>query len=86
MIARLLPKSIIVKAFDAILATDLVPDSKPELSSGRRAIPIAGDDAGAKSIASGLINDFGYDNVDTGRLSEGYRFAPGTLPSELLSM
>ena len=40
----------------------------------RRALPIAGDDAQAKQVVTGLIDAFGFDVVDAGPLSEGWRF------------
>ena len=78
IVASILPSSIVVKGFNAILATDLFKDAKEAGQPGRRAIPIAGDVAEAKSLVASLIDSFGYDTVDVGPLKEGYRFAPGT--------
>ena len=56
------------------MATDLEVNGRPSGSSGRRALPIAGDDAAAKTLAAGLLDRFGFDVVDAGPLSEGWRF------------
>ena len=64
----------IVKAFNAILQGDLAEGGTPPHTAGRRALPIAGDDADAKQIARDLYDQFGFDTVDAGPLSEGWRF------------
>ncbi|MBW7970248.1 NAD(P)-binding domain-containing protein [Bradyrhizobium sp. BR 10289] len=74
ILARHLSGSLIVKAFNAILASDLVKDAKPAGSPGRRALPIAGDDAQAKQVVATLHDELGYDVVDAGPLSESWRF------------
>ena len=50
----------------------------PSGTPGRRAIPIAGDDAAAKATVAGLIDQIGFDVYDAGSLSDGRRFDPGT--------
>jgi len=73
MIANHFPGATIVKAFNAILAKDLVsPVTLP--NGARRALPIAGDDAAAKATLIALQADFGYDTVDAGSLAESWRF------------
>ncbi len=64
----------IVKAFNAILEKDIEKDATPPGTPGRRALPIAGDDAEAKQVASKLLDGLGYDVVDAGPLAEGWRF------------
>ena len=78
LLARHLPKSRIVKAFNAITATDIERDGRPTGSPGRRALPIAGDDAAAKKVAAELLDELGYDTVDAGPLVEGRRFQKDT--------
>ncbi|MNN52492.1 hypothetical protein D3C81_1671950 [compost metagenome] len=39
---------------------------------------VAGDDAEAKKVIAGLVNDAGFDVVDSGNLSESWRHQPGT--------
>ncbi|MEH2012670.1 NADPH-dependent F420 reductase [Nostoc sp.] len=74
LLAEHLPDSKVVKAFNAILAVDLAQDGRPSGSPDRRALPIAGDDADAKKLVSDLLDQFGFDVVDVGVLSEGWRF------------
>jgi predicted dinucleotide-binding enzyme len=74
LLARHLPQSRVVKAFNAILASDLEKGSQPPASERRRAVPIAGDDPAAKAVAAQLLDQFGFDAVDAGPLSEGWRF------------
>lgn len=78
LLAAHLPGSHVVKAFNTIFFKDLASQGEPAGTPGRRALPIAGDDAGAKTTVAGLIGEFGFDVVDAGPLAEGYRFQPGT--------
>ena len=77
-----LPNSSVVKAFNHIRAADLASQGRSS-TQGRRALAIAGDDAAAKATVRALIDSFGYDVVDAGPLSEGWRFqrdTPAYLP------
>ncbi len=74
VLARHLPKSRVVKAFNAILVEEVVPDARPAGARDRRALPIAGDDADARSTTIALMDRLGYDAVDGGQLAEGWRF------------
>lgn len=78
MLAKHLPQSRIVKAFNAITMNDLETDGRPGGSAERRALPLSGDDADAKAVAMRLYEEFGFDAVDAGKLSEGYRFERAT--------
>ncbi len=71
MLANHLQGAHVVKAFNAILERDIIKDAD---AADRRALPIAGDDAHAKKVVTDLLNALGYDAVDAGRLSEGWRF------------
>jgi 8-hydroxy-5-deazaflavin:NADPH oxidoreductase len=75
--ARLVPTSRVVKAFNAIKVVDLESDGRPGDLAARRALPIAGDDPESKAIVTRLHNEFGFDAVDAGPLSEGWRFDRG---------
>jgi predicted dinucleotide-binding enzyme len=66
LLARHLPKSNIVKAFNAIQAADIVNDGRPAGSPKRRAHPIAGNDAAAKEVVTRFLEEFGFDVVDAG--------------------
>ena len=74
LVAQHLPGARVVKAFNAIMAMDLPAAGRPPVTSGRRALPLAGDDAEAKKIVVQLYNEFGFDALDAGTLSESWRF------------
>jgi len=68
-----LPTSHIVKAFNHIMAKDITADSHPAGTPGRRALAIAGDDQASKDTVTALYDQFGFDAVDVGPLSESWR-------------
>jgi predicted dinucleotide-binding enzyme len=78
LLARDLPGSRVVKAMNTMSYVRLAGEAKPAGAAGRLAIPLAGDDPGAKEIVSGLINDMGFDPVDAGTLADGRNQQPGT--------
>jgi predicted dinucleotide-binding enzyme len=73
-----LPKSRVVKAFNHIYAAQLTTDGRPAGTPNRRALVIAGDDAGAKAKVTQLLDQFGFDTVDAGPLREGWRIQRDT--------
>jgi 8-hydroxy-5-deazaflavin:NADPH oxidoreductase len=73
-----LPLSRVVKAFNHIHAAELTTHGQPAGSKQRRALVIAGDDERAKGIVLHLIDQFGFDTVDAGPLSEGWRIQRDT--------
>ena len=73
-----LPQSKVVKAFNHIYASALTTDGQPAGSRNRRALVIAGDDQGAKSRVTALLDQFGFDTVDAGPLEEGWRIQRDT--------
>jgi predicted dinucleotide-binding enzyme len=77
LLARHLPASKVVKAFNAIFMSDLESDGRSAGSSERRALPLAGDDTDGKAIVASLYEAFGFDAVDVGALFEGWRFDRG---------
>ncbi|MGB2969019.1 MAG: NADPH-dependent F420 reductase [Candidatus Nanopelagicales bacterium] len=78
LLAAYLPQSSVVKAFNSIYFQHLAEQGEPIGTPGRRALPIAGDDAAAKATVTELIEAFGFDTVDAGQLSEGRRFQPAS--------
>ena len=78
LLAAHAPGAFVVKAFNTIYFEDLATQGQPSGTEGRRALPIAGDDDGAKAVVAGLIDAFGFDVVDVGPLHEGRRFQPDT--------
>ena len=78
LLRDLLPDSTIVKAFNHIYATDLTEHGQPANSTDRRALVIASDDAPAAATVTALLDRFGYDTVNVGALSEGWRIQRDT--------
>jgi len=68
----------VVKAFNNIYAEHLYKLGRPSGSPRRIALPVAGDDAAAKSVVLRLIDELGFDGVDAGRLDESWRQQPDT--------
>ena len=78
MLQRHLPGSKVVKAFNHIYAAELTTHGQPKGTPNRRALVIAGDDAGAKQKVAEMIDRFGFDVVDAGPLKEGWRIQRDT--------
>lgn len=68
----------VVKAFNNIYAQHLMEKGKPAGALGRIALSVAGDDARAKAVVMRLIDELGFDAVDTGGLDESWRQQPDT--------
>lgn len=68
----------VMKTFNAALAKTLANGGTPSGTSGRLAMPVAGDDARAKAVASELVDTAGFDPVDAGDLAGSWRQQPGT--------
>lgn len=78
LVQRHLPGSRVVKAFNHIYAAELTTDGQPAGTPGRRALAISGNDAEAKRVVAQLIDQFGFDVVDLGPLSESWRIQRDT--------
>ncbi|WP_099363259.1 NADPH-dependent F420 reductase [Fredinandcohnia onubensis] len=68
----------IIKAFSNLLAYTLENKGTPEGTSGRIAMAIAGNDQKQKQKIMELVNQLGFDTVDSGSLSDSWRQQPGT--------
>lgn len=68
----------VVKAFNNLLAGTLINKGKDKGAENRIAMAVAGDDIEAKKVIFGLVDDAGYDVVDSGSLAESWRHQPGT--------
>lgn len=68
----------VVKAFNNIMAPHLQGNGKPAGAPDRIALPVSGDDPGAKQVVMGLIDELGFDSVDTGGIDESWRQQPGS--------
>ena len=73
-----LPSARVVKAFNIINAAEILSTAAPAGTTGRRALPIAGDDPEAKAIVADFIDAIGFDVVDIGTLAESWRIQPRT--------
>ncbi|WP_155337157.1 NADPH-dependent F420 reductase [Acrocarpospora corrugata] len=69
-----LPTSKVVKGFNNIFFQHLASLARPSGSPDRTALPIAGDDPGAKRAVTEFLDAIGYDVVDVGPLAEGWRY------------
>jgi 8-hydroxy-5-deazaflavin:NADPH oxidoreductase len=78
MVQRHLSRSRVVKAFNNIDFRRLFTLALPSIAPDRSALPIAGDDAGAKLEVAELLDILGYDAVDIGTLAESWRSEPDT--------
>ena len=68
----------VVKAFNNIAAAHLGALARPAGAPDRAALPIAGDDEAARATVAELLDRVGYDHVDAGPLTEGWRFQRDT--------
>ncbi len=73
-----LPTSNVVKAFNHIYSVHLTDKRTPTGTEHRRALAIAGDDAAAKAWVADYIDTIGFDTLDLGALSEGWRIQRDT--------
>jgi 8-hydroxy-5-deazaflavin:NADPH oxidoreductase len=71
-IAKLMPRTRLVKAFNTMYYRALASEGK-QSNHGRLTIFVAGDDAQAKQTVSNLIDEIGFTPVDSGSLHEGGR-------------
>ncbi len=68
-----LPTSKVAKAFNAILAADITGDAFPAGDPQRRALVTASDHEDAAAFVTKLYDEFGFDTVNAGPLSESWR-------------
>ena len=68
----------VIKAFNNILSTSLVGRGVPKGTTGRIALPVAGDSPDAKASVLRLVDGLGFDPVDAGGLDDSWRQQPGT--------
>jgi 8-hydroxy-5-deazaflavin:NADPH oxidoreductase len=78
LLQKHLPDAHVVKAFNQIRWTNLGSDGLPAGTPGRTGIPVAGNDAAAKRVVMDLVEQIGFDAVDTGPLSSGRLFQPNS--------
>ena len=68
----------VVKAFNNIEYRRLARNSRPAGTSGRIALPVAGDDSDAKQVVIHLLDELGFDAVDAGGSDGSWRQQPKT--------
>jgi len=73
MLQEHLPTSKVAKGFNHIYAADITTDGSPAGSENRRALATAGDSAEAVELVTKLYDEFGFDTVNIGPLSESWR-------------
>lgn len=78
-IARRLPDTAVVKAFNMMPAKVMVDHVETNEGTGI-AVFVAGDDDEAVAIVEQLVRDAGFAPVVTGDLASGAQFEPGTPP------
>jgi predicted dinucleotide-binding enzyme len=73
MLQKHLPTSRVAKGFNHIGAPQITTDGQPAGTSGRRALATASDHADAAQFVADLYDQFGFDAVNVGPLSESWR-------------
>ena len=68
----------VVKAWNAMGSDSLARLGTAPGMPGRLAIPVAGDNSEHKRVAMQLVDDIGFDPVDSGTLAESWRHQPGS--------
>lgn len=68
----------VVKGFNNIYVDHLATLARPAGDPDRSALAIAGDDAAAKQTVAEFFDAIGYDTLDVGKLTEGWRFQRDT--------
>jgi len=68
----------VIKAFNNILAKSLLEKGVPSGTKERIALPVAGDSPEAKAAVLRLVDDLGFDPVDSGVLDDSWRQQTGT--------
>ncbi len=73
LLQKHLPLSRVAKGFNHIGSADITTDGKPAGSEDRRALATASDYAEASDLVTKLYDEFGFDTVNIGPLSESWR-------------
>jgi len=74
MVQRHFTGARVVKSFNNIFAKTLGEFARPAGDAERTTLLIAGDDEGAKQVATQFIDSIGYDVLDAGSLADSWRF------------
>ncbi|MFE7934282.1 NADPH-dependent F420 reductase [Streptomyces sp. NPDC057456] len=68
----------VIKAFNGTYAQDILDRPRAAGDPDRIALPVAGDDEAAKAKVRALIDELGFDTVDTGGIDDSWRQQPDT--------
>ena len=68
-----LPESKVAKGFNHIMASEITTDGTPAGTDNRRALATASDYPEAAELVTRLYDEFGFDTVNIGLLSESWR-------------
>lgn len=77
-VQRLYPDSLVVKAFNHIVWSDIPAHARPAGAADRRGIAIAGDEPESTETVMGLVDRLGFDPVHIGTLDESWRIQIGS--------
>ena len=73
MLQEQLPGALVAKAFNSILAPEILTTGSPAGTPGRRALGTASDSAEAIETVTRIYDELGFDTVVVGSLSESWR-------------
>ena len=68
-----LPQSKVAKGFNHIMAAEITTDGAPAGTENRRALATSSNYPEAADLVARLYDEFGFDTVDVGPLSESWR-------------
>ena len=78
LLQRQLPGAKVVKAFNHIMAAEILSTATDAGNRDRRALVVAGDDQAAKDTVAVFLDAIGFDALDIGPLAEGWRIQRDT--------
>lgn len=67
----------VIKAFNGIIASNIVTNANPKGSPKRSALPVAGDNDRAITVVMKLVEEAGFDAFNAGPLADSWRQQPG---------
>ncbi|MER5218590.1 NAD(P)-binding domain-containing protein [Streptomyces sp. NPDC002838] len=78
LVQRHLAGARVVKVLHSIIPKQLLELHRPAGAPDRTALPLSGDDPGAKNEVADLLDVLGFDAVDLGPLADSWRSEPNT--------
>lgn len=78
LIQEFLPESHVVKAFNHMGYHDLLDESVPEGTAGRKSIAVAGNELSMVQAVEEVVNNLGFDPLYIGELAQGQKLEPGS--------